>query len=229
MRIHVLTLFPDIIAELRHYGVIGRAIQRKSLELGIVNIRDFSLEKHGKVDDAPYGGGAGMLMTCQPIADAIDAVRTDSTRVIYLSPQGSVLTHEKAKELASAENLILLCGHYEGIDDRLLSTHIDEELSIGDYVLTGGELAAMVVIDAVSRHIEDTVGDVENVETDSLSDGLLKYPQYTRPRFWNRLEVPEILLCGDHKKIQAWREELSKETTQAKRPDLWEAHLQKKE
>lgn len=220
MQIDVLTLFPEMIASLREYGIIGRAIQNGRIDLGIVNIRDYSRDKHGKVDDAPFGGGAGMLMRCQPIADSVESVQKEGSHVVYLSPQGAVLTQEKAIALSEYEHLILLCGHYEGIDDRLIGTVIDEELSIGDYILSGGELAAMVVIDAVCRNIESIVGKEENVLEDSLSDGLLKYPQYTRPREWNGIEVPEILLSGDHKKIAEWREQESFRVTKEKRPDL---------
>lgn len=220
MQIDVLTLFPEMIASLREYGIIGRAIQNGRIDLGIVNIRDYSRDKHGKVDDAPFGGGAGMLMRCQPIADSVESVQKEGSHVVYLSPQGAVLTQEKAIALSEYEHLILLCGHYEGIDDRLVGTVIDEEISIGDYILSGGELAAMVLIDAVCRNVESIVGKEENVLEDSLSDGLLKYPQYTRPREWNGIAVPEILLSGDHKKIAEWRARESIRVTKEKRPDL---------
>lgn len=224
MKIRIVTLFPDLIAQLRHYGIIGRAIASGVMELSIVQIRDYTASKHGKVDDAPYGGGAGMIMGCQPIADAIEANQTSETRVVYLSPQGPLLTQEKAKELAACKDLMLVCGHYEGIDDRLLTNVIHEELSIGDYILTGGELPAMVVTDVVARFLEDTVGSAENVESDSLSDGLLKHPQYTRPKNWRGLEVPAILLSGDHKRIEAYRNEESLRVTREKRPDLYEKY-----
>lgn len=226
MNVRILTLFPDLIAELRHYGIIGRAIARGVMDLSIVQIRDFTESKHGKVDDAPYGGGAGMIMNCQPIADAIAAHRSEQTHIVYLSPQGQILTQEKAKELANLPDLMLVCGHYEGIDDRLLQGVIHEEISIGDYILTGGELPAMVVTDVVARFLDETVGSTENVETDSLSDGLLKHPQYTRPRNWRGLEVPEILLSGDHKKIEAYRREESLRVTREKRPDLYRKYLE---
>lgn len=224
MKLRILTLFPELIAQLRGYGVIGRAIQSGILDLSIVYIRDYTESKHGKVDDAPYGGGAGMIMNCQPIADAIAANRSDNTRIVYLSPQGPLLTQEKARELAACDDLLLLCGHYDGIDDRLLEQLIDEEISIGDYILTGGELPAMVLTDVVARFLDDTVGSRENVETDSLSDGLLKYPQYTRPQNWQGIEVPEILLSGDHKKIEAYRKAESLRVTREKRPDLYEKY-----
>lgn len=227
MKLTLLTLFPELIAQLRSYGIIGRAIRNGSIDLSIVQIRDYTASKHGKVDDAPYGGGAGMIMGCQPIADAIDAAAAPASHVVYLSPQGAVLTQEKARELSEKEDLVLLCGHYEGIDERLLHTHIDEEISIGDYILTGGELPAMVLVDVMARFLEDTVGSRENVESDSLSDGLLKHPQYTRPQNWRGLQVPEILLSGDHKRIDAYRQEESLRVTRAKRPDLYEAYQKK--
>lgn len=222
MQIDILTLFPDVVAALNTYGVIGRAIERGTVGLGVVDIRDYAQNKHRKVDDAPFGGGAGMLMQCEPIEGAIASVRTEKSHVVYLSPQGKVLTQQRSIELAEMPHLVLLCGHYEGIDERVVETLIDEEISIGDYVLTGGELPAMVLTDAVCRHIEETVGSPESVETDSLSDGLLKYPQYTRPRVWNGLEVPEVLLSGNHAWIEAWRHEASWEATKRKRPDLYQ-------
>ena len=221
MKLRILTLFPELIEQLREYGIIGRAMQNGIIELSVVNIRDYTESKHGKVDDAPYGGGAGMIMSCQPIADAVAAHAAPESHVVFLSPQGPVLTQDKARELAKKEDLLLICGHYDGIDERLLQTVIDEEISIGDYILTGGELPAMVLTDVVARFLEYTVGSAENVENDSLSDGLLKYPQYTRPAIWRGLSVPDILLSGDHKRIENYRAEESLRVTKEKRPDLY--------
>lgn len=224
MHFTILTLFPDIIEQMRTYGIIGRALDQHRLTLDTVNIRDFSTNKHKKVDDAPYGGGAGMLMGCEPVADAIRSSKYENSHVIFLSPQGAVLNHEKCVELSKKEHLILLCGHYEGIDERVLSREVDEEISIGDYVLSGGELGAMVLMDAVSRQVEGVVGAKENVTEDSLFDGLLKYPQYTRPEVWEGEKVPDVLMSGHHKNIEAWRREQSLRVTEKKRPDLYEKY-----
>lgn len=227
MRFDILTLFPNLVAQMREYGIIGRAIKQGTIDLGIVHMRDYSTNKHKKVDDAPYGGGAGMVMACPPIAAAIRAVKEPESHVVYLSPQGQVLTHDKAVELSQKKHLILICGHYEGIDERVIEAEVDEEISVGDYVLSGGELGAMVLMDAVSRQIDSVVGTKESVTEDSLYDGLLKYPQYTRPVEWEGQRVPDVLLSGNHKNIEAWRAEKMCEVTQRKRPDLYEKKCQK--
>lgn len=221
MKISILTLFPEMFEPLK-CSIIKRATEKNVFELEIVDIRSFSLDKHGKCDDEPFGGGAGMIMTVQPIFDAINAVDPErKARRIYMSPKGKTLCVSKAKELAKSGDLVILCGHYEGVDQRVIDLCIDEEISIGDYVLTGGELPAMVVVDCVSRFIPGTIKE-ESASGDSFSEGLLEYPQYTRPRVFQGLEVPEILLSGHHEKINAWRKQKSIEETTRLRPDLLE-------
>ena len=229
MRIDVLTVFPEEFSALDS-GVVGRALQKGVFEVNVVNIRDYSKDKHRRTDDYPFGGGAGMVMTPQPIYDAINAVDPErKARRIYMSPRGRTFDHEISLELAKEERLLLLCGSYEGVDERVLELCIDEELSIGDYVLTGGELAAMVVINALSRHIDGVLGCSESDEDESFADGLLEYPQYTRPAVFMEKEVPEVLLNGHHAKIDAWRKEKSLTLTKERRPDLYEKYLKKKE
>ncbi|MBQ7653425.1 MAG: tRNA (guanosine(37)-N1)-methyltransferase TrmD [Clostridia bacterium] len=229
MRIDVLTVFPEEFAALDS-GVVGRALQKGVFEVNVVNIRDYSADKHRRTDDYPFGGGAGMVMTPQPIYDAIQAVDPErKARRIYMSPRGRTFDHELSLELAREERILLLCGSYEGVDERVLELCIDEELSIGDYVLTGGELAAMVVINALSRHIDGVLGCSESDEDESFADGLLEYPQYTRPSTFMGKEVPEVLLNGHHAKINAWRMEKSLELTKERRPDLYEKYLKKKD
>ena len=220
MEIDVLTLFPEVVDVLNSYGVIGRAIEKEIFSLNSINIRDFSKEKHRKVDDELYGGGCGMLMTPQPLHDAISWVRKKDGYVIFLSPQGQVLTQEKLIELSKKNHLILLCGHYEGIDERIIELDVDEEISIGDYVLSGGELPAMVLIDGIVRRLDGALGNDNSVLEDSLSNGLLKYPQYTRPREFMGLKIPDVLLSGHHANIEKWQKQQSLEKTKKKRPDL---------
>ena len=221
MKISILTLFPEMFEPLK-CSIIKRATDKNIFELNIVDIRQFSLDKHGKCDDEPFGGGAGMIMTPQPIYDAINSVDPEhKARRIYMSPKGATLNVGIAKRLASEGDLVLLCGHYEGIDERIIELCIDEEISIGDYVLTGGELPAMVLVDCVSRFIPGTIKE-ESASGDSFSNGLLEYPQYTRPRVFCGLEVPEVLLSGHHGKIEAWRKEKSLEYTARHRSDLLE-------
>ena len=205
-------------------SILGRAREQGLLEVSVLDIRPFSDRKHKNTDDYPFGGGAGMVMLAQPIHDAMAAAMGESFRGrrIYLGPRGTALTTEKARALAKEEELILLCGHYEGVDQRALDTCVDEEISIGDYILTGGELAAMVLVDCVSRFIPGVLGSAESPEEESFSDGLLEYPQYTRPREWRGMEVPEVLLGGDHAKIAAWRRRESLRATLRFRPDLLE-------
>ncbi|MBR2737429.1 MAG: tRNA (guanosine(37)-N1)-methyltransferase TrmD [Lachnospiraceae bacterium] len=233
MKITVLTLFPDMVAQALHTSIVGRAMDAGILEIRTVDIRDYAENKHNSVDDYPYGGGAGMVMQAGPVVRAVRAAKTElpaGTRVVYTSPQGSVFTQETAKRLASEESLIILCGHYEGIDERALELTVDEEISIGDYVLTGGELPAMVMIDAVARLLPGVLHNDTSAETESHQESLLEYPQYSRPREFEGLEVPEVLLSGDHAKVDAWRREQSLLRTREKRPDLLEkAELTEKE
>lgn len=238
MNFHVLTLFPDMILSGLETSITGRAILAGTISLEAVNIRDYTVNKHKKVDDYPYGGGAGMLMQAQPVYDAWKEVekkihqREDGqggrtcekkkTRVVYLTPQGTTFHQQMAKELAREEDLIFLCGHYEGIDERVLQEIVTDYVSIGDYVLTGGELPAMVMIDAIARMVPGVLSNRESGETESFSNYLLEYPQYSRPETWMEKKVPEILLSGDHKKIEEWRLEQSLERTRQLRPELYE-------
>lgn len=220
MRIDILTLFPEFFNTLCNWSIIGRAYEEGIIQINSINIRDFSKDKHKRVDDYPFGGGAGMVMKPEPIYDAIQSVKKSNTRTIYLSPQGKVFNQEIANELSKEEHIILLCGHYEGIDNRIIEHYIDEEISIGDYVLTGGEIPAMVVIDAVTRLLPGVLSSEESFIEESHFNGLLEYPQYTRPREFNGYKVPDILLSGHHKKIETWRKIESLKATFKKRPDL---------
>ena len=225
MRIDILTLFPDMCRSVYEESIIGRAKNKGILEIFSHNIRDFSNDKHRRVDDTPYGGGMGMLMQAQPIYDCYKYVCEQTGKkpyVIYLSPQGKVFSQDKAKELAHYENLILLCGHYEGIDERVLSEIVDEEISIGDYVLTGGELPALVVTDAVGRMIDGVLPNEEAFSCESIYNGLLEHPQYTKPYEWNGKTVPEVLISGHHANIEKWKREQSLRVTFNKRPELLE-------
>ncbi len=226
MRFDVLTLFPETFELVMKESIIGRAQEKGLIEVNAINIRDYTLDKHRKVDDYPFGGGNGMVMMCQPVIDAYRAV-TDGAeprpKVIYMSPQGRVLTQKIALELSKEERLILLCGHYEGIDERIIEEIVDEEISIGDYVLTGGELPAMVLIDCVSRLIPGVLSNEGSFSEESHFNGLLEYPQYTRPAEYEGKAVPEILLSGHHANIEKWRHEQSLERTRSKRPDLYKA------
>ena len=225
MKFHVMTLFPELIESVLGTSIIGRARKNGFIELSLYDIRSFSKDKHRKVDDTPFGGGMGMVMSCQPIFDCFDEVKRNigegkSTRAIYMSPKGRIFNHKIAKELSQYDELIFLAGHYEGVDQRVIDTLIDEEISIGDYVLTGGEIPACVVIDAVSRLKDGVLAESECYENESIASGLLEYPQYTKPREFRGLEVPEILLSGDHKKIDEWRLAESLKITKERRPDL---------
>ena len=224
MKITILTIFPEMFESVLNSSILGRAREQGLIEVECVDIRPFSDRKHKNTDDYPFGGGAGMVMLAQPIMDAMASVTGEnfSGRRIYMGPRGTTLTTAKARELAKEEHLVLLCGHYEGVDQRALDACIDEEISIGDYILTGGELAAMVLTDCVSRFIPGVLGSGESAEEESFSDGLLEYPQYTRPRELNGMEVPEVLLSGDHAKIKAWRRQESLRATKRFRPDLLE-------
>ena len=218
MKFDVLTLFPEMFKPLEE-SIIGRAKENKQIEINLINIRDFSKDKHKHVDDTPYGGGAGMVMKPDVVYDAFKSVNKPNAKVIYLTPQGKTLNQQKVEELSKEEHLILLCGHYEGIDQRAIDVFQPEEISVGDYVLTGGELPAMILIDAVSRYV-DGVLNKESIQEESFSNGLLEYPQYTRPETFEGLKVPEVLLSGNHQNIEKWRKEQSLIITQRKREDL---------
>ncbi len=233
MRFHILTLFPEMVMQGLTTSIIGRAVERGLIEVEAVNIRDYTIEKHKKVDDYPYGGGAGMVMQAQPVYDAWRSVVERigySPRTVYLTPQGSTFHQKMAKEFALEEDMILLCGHYEGIDERVLEEIVTDYVSIGDYVLTGGELAAMVVADAVSRMVPGVLSNRESGMTESFEGNLLEYPQYSRPEEWNGKKVPAVLLSGNHAKVDEWRRQQSILRTKERRPDLLErAGLTEKE
>ena len=218
MQFDVLTLFPEMFEPIKQ-SILGKAIENEKIKLKLVNIRDFSKDKHKKVDDTPYGGGAGMVMKPDVVYDAYKSVYEENAKVIYLSPQGKTLNQKKVEELSKEKHLILLCGHYEGIDQRVIDKIVDEEISIGDYVLTGGEIPAMVLIDSVSRYINGVLNQ-ESIKEESFSEGLLEYPQYTRPEVFEGEKVPEILLSGHHENIEKWRKEQALKITKQKRPDL---------
>ena len=220
MRIDVLTLFPNMFEPLKE-SIISRATKTQKIEINVINIRDFSKDKHKKCDDYTFGGGPGMLMRAQPIYDAITSIDgyKDALK-IYLSPKGKVFNQAESKRLSKYNHLILLCGHYEGVDQRVIDLLIDEEISIGDYVLTGGELPAMVLIDSVSRLVDGVLGGDESAEIETFKDGLLEYPQYTKPREFMGLSVPEVLISGDHAKVDKWRREQAEKLTIERRPDL---------
>ena len=219
MRIDILTLFPDMFSAMKE-SIVGRAQKAGKIQINIVNIRDYTQDRHLKCDDYPFGGGAGMVMMAQPIGSAIEALDpAHKARRIYMSPKGRVFRQQKVFELLEYEHLILLCGHYEGVDQRALDLFIDEEISIGDYVLTGGELPAMVITDCVSRYVDGVISNSSLVD-ESFSENLLEYPQYTRPQEYRGLTVPDVLRSGDHGKIDAWRREKALEITKKCRPDL---------
>lgn len=227
MYFHVLTLFPEMIMDGLNTSILGRAMEKGCIRAEAVNIRDYTLDKHQKVDDYTYGGGAGMLMQAQPVYDCVRTVMDGieagkKSRVIYVTPQGRVFNQQMAKEFAGEDELIFLCGHYEGIDERVLEEVVTDYVSIGDYVLTGGELPAMVMIDAIARLVPGVLNNDESAMTDSFGNGLLEYPQYSRPRVWRDKEVPSVLLSGNHKLIEQWRLEKSLERTKERRPDLYE-------
>lgn len=219
MKITILTLFPDMFEPLKK-SIIGRACDGGKLQIEIVNIRNYSLDKHLKCDDYPFGGGAGMVMMPQPIASCIEAVDPEHKALrLFTSPKGQTLSQSKVAELSLKEDILILCGHYEGVDQRVLDGYIDEEISIGDYVLTGGELPAMVICDCVARYVDGVISSASLID-ESFSDGLLEYPQYTRPAIFNGVSVPEVLLSGNHANIDKWRREQSIKITAERRPDL---------
>lgn len=219
MRIDVLTLFPEMFGAFNE-SIIGRARESGLLEINVINIRDFSKDKHKKCDDAPFGGGAGMVMTPQPLFDAIESVKTKDSLVILTSPRGQTFNQKMCKELSSFKHLIFVCGHYEGIDERIIELCVDREISIGDFVLTGGEIPAMAMVDAISRYVDGVLGNNQSLEEESFSSGLLEYPQYTRPAEFKGLKVPEVLLSGNHAEIAKFRKAQAEKITKARRPDI---------
>ena len=220
MNINIITLFPEIFEALS-YGLLGQAIEREDIKINIFNLREHQINKHGQVDDKPYGGGQGMVLMAEPLEKSLNDVPTNILgRVINLSPQGSLLNHQKARELSSLSNITIISGRYEGIDERFISQYVDEEISIGDFVLSGGEFAALSLIDSLSRFIPGVIGNKQSVDQDSLSQGFLKGPVFTRPENFNSESVPEVLLSGDHKKIQEWKDDQALIRTFKRRPEL---------
>ncbi|MBR6380481.1 MAG: tRNA (guanosine(37)-N1)-methyltransferase TrmD [Lachnospiraceae bacterium] len=233
MNFHVLTLFPELIEGVMHTGIMGRALSEDRFRLACTNIRDYADNPRAQIDDYTYGGGAGMLLRAQPVFDAyssVPAVKAEKhPRCVYMTPQGESFTERKAKEFAMEEDLILLCGHYEGIDERVLSEIVTDRISVGDYVLSGGELPALIVMDAVARLLPGVLGNETSADVESFYRDLLEYPQYSRPEVWHDMEVPPVLLTGDHKQIEGWRLERSKELTGRVRPDLYRKYLEREE
>ncbi len=224
----VLTLFPEMIDNYCGYSILKRAVENNVLQVNTINPRDFTLDKHKKVDDTPYGGGAGMVLMAQPYVDAYESVKKQENSItVMLSPQGTPLVDKLVNDLAKYDQIVMLCGHYEGFDERIRDIIKPMEISIGDFVLTGGELPALCLIDAVSRKIEGTLGKIESADEDSFSNGLLEYPQYTKPREYRGLKVPEVLLNGNHKEINEFRMQESLKRTKIKRPDLYSAYIEK--
>ena len=223
MKFHVLTLFPEIPKAFFESSIMAKAVEKGIIAYDLVNIRDFAFDKHKTCDDNPYGGGAGMLMLPETLGAALDSVESWKKRVVYVTPSGKPLTQKLAQELSQETDLVLICGRYEGIDQRIIDSRVDDEISIGDYVLTGGELAALVMIDAIARFVPGVLHNDESARTDSFQDGLLEYPQYSRPEVWNGKRVPEVLLSGDHARVDRWRLEQSIERTRLRRPELYEA------
>ena len=228
MNIDILTLFPEMFAPVLGASMLGRASEKGILNINAVNIRDFAANKHKKTDDTPFGGGAGMVMMAQPVFDALRSVGAEKKRIIYMSPRGRRLDGELARSLAQEEDLVFLCGHYEGVDERVLEAIVDEEISIGDYVLTGGELPALVLSDCIARMVDGVLPNDEAKSKESHYDGLLEYPQYTKPAVWNGMSVPEVLLSGHHANIEKWREEQSLKRTKERRPDMYDSYMKSK-
>ncbi len=220
MKIDIVTLFPEMFSGVLNHSIIKRAIEKGAVEVRLVNFRDYSLDPHQKVDDTPYGGGNGMVLTCQPIFDCVDAIRTEDSQVVLLTPDGVPYRSEKAYELSKVKHLILICGHYEGFDERI-RTICDQEISIGDYVLTGGEIPAMVLVDSITRLLPGVIAEDSHLN-DSFNDRLLDYPTYTKPSVYRGMKVPDVLLSGDHKKIEQYRQEMRYNRTVERRPDLIE-------
>lgn len=229
MNIDILSVFPDMFKSVLGASMLGKASEHGLLNINPVDIRDFTADRHKKTDEAPFGGGAGMVMTAQPVFDALKFVNADKKRIIYMSPRGRMLDGNLADELSKETNLVFLCGHYEGIDERIIEYWHPDEISIGDYILTGGELAAMVVIDVIARLIPDVLGNSDSIRGESVYSGLLEYPQYTRPREYEGMAVPEVLLSGNHETIRLWKFEQSCIITKKRRPDLWKAFIDNKD
>lgn len=241
MNYHIMTLFPEMIEQSMSTSIMGKAIEKNIISIEAVNIRDYTLDKHKKVDDYTYGGGAGMLMAAQPVydchkavlagieakasADSLDKNTTRPVRTVYVTPQGKVFDQAMAEELSKEEDIIFLCGHYEGIDERVLEEVVTDYVSIGDYVLTGGELPALVMMDCISRLVPGVLNNEESAQTESFDDGLLEYPQYTRPEVWMDKKVPDVLMSGHHANIEKWRHEQSLIRTKERRPDLYEQYV----
>lgn len=225
MKIDVLTLFPEMFRPVTEESILGRAGENGILDIRLTNIRDYSQDKHKKADDYPFGGGAGMVMLADPVFSALNALGAGDKRLIYMSPRGRVLDQELISELSRENELVILCGHYEGIDQRIIDFWEMEEISIGDYILTGGELPAMILIDAVARMIPEVLGSSDAHNEESIYSGLLEYPQYTKPRQYQGMDVPEVLVSGNHRLIHLWQFEKSLELTKERRPDLWEEYL----
>ena len=225
MKVTILTQFPDMFGPVTT-RILGRAAEKGLLELDIVNIRDYTLDKHRKTDDTPFGGGAGMVMTPQPAFDALRSLEAQGKRILYMSPRGPILDQRLAEDLATEEEFFILCGHYEGVDERILKAWNMEEVSIGDYILTGGELAAMVLVDCVSRLVPGVLGSGDSLSEESIYSGLLEYPQYTKPRSYEGMDVPEVLFNGNHKLIHLWQYEESLRLTAKRRPDLFARYVQ---
>lgn len=229
MRIDVLTLFPDMFTPVCSQSIVGRANEKKLLDIRLTNIRDHSLDKHKRTDDTPFGGGAGMVMTADPIFRALKSVEAQGQRILYMSPRGRMLDQQMIEELADLERIVILCGHYEGVDQRVLDHWQMEEVSIGDYILTGGELPAMVLIDSVARLVPEVLGSSSSHDVESIYSGLLEYPQYTKPREYEDMCVPEVLVSGNHKLIRLWQFEQSLLLTKQRRPDLLQSFLETQE
>ncbi|WP_312355399.1 tRNA (guanosine(37)-N1)-methyltransferase TrmD [Aminipila sp.] len=225
MKINILTLFPEMFEPIIGGSILGRAKKKGILDVNLINIRDFSQDKHKKADDYPFGGGAGMVMLADPVFRAMEVIAAKGKKALYMSPRGRIIDHDRIKKLSEEEEIIILCGHYEGIDERIIEYWNMEEVSIGDYVLTGGELPAMVLIDSVARLIPDVLAGEESAQEESIYSGLLEYPQYTKPREYRGLMVPEVLFNGNHKLIALWKFEKSLELTKERRPDLFEKYL----
>ena len=233
MKITILTLFPEMFGPVTTQSLLGKANEKKILEVSTVNIRDYTLDKHNRTDDTPFGGGAGMVLSAEPVFRALEArgftPGQKGVRFLYPSPRGRVLDQSLVEELAQEEELVLLCGHYEGVDQRILDAWQMEEVSVGDYILTGGELPAMIIIDAVARFVPEVLGSADSHREESIYSGLLEYPQYTKPRNFRGLEVPEVLVSGDHAKIHLWQLEQSLRLTKQRRPDLFHGYLERKD
>ena len=228
MNMSILTLFPEVIESYINASIIKRAQESEIVKIDVINFRDFSTNKHHSVDDSPFGGGAGMVISPQPVADALKSIEGLNKKVIYLTPKGRLFNHSLAKELSKEEHLVLICGHYEGLDQRIIDQYVDDEISIGDYVLSGGEIGAMAILDAVTRLLPGALND-DSLEEESFTNNLLEYPHYTRPRVFEDMEIPEILLSGHHKNIERYRKIESIRLTLKRRPDLIEEGIEKKQ